>query len=44
VAVHRGLALALRLGRTIIELHGGDVALVDRPGAGSFCLHLPART
>ncbi|HEY3497468.1 MAG TPA: HAMP domain-containing sensor histidine kinase [Polyangiaceae bacterium] len=43
-APHRGLALALRLGRSIIELHGGDVALVDRPGAGSFSLHLPARS
>jgi signal transduction histidine kinase len=41
---HRGLALALRLGRTIIELHGGDVTLVDHPGAGSFRLHLPAET
>jgi signal transduction histidine kinase len=39
---HRGLALALRLGRSIIELHGGDVELVERPGSGAFFLHLPA--
>jgi signal transduction histidine kinase len=41
-APHRGLALALRLGRSIIELHGGDVELVERPGSGAFHLHLPA--
>jgi signal transduction histidine kinase len=41
-APHRGLALALRLGRSIIELHGGEVELVERPGSGAFHLHLPA--
>jgi signal transduction histidine kinase len=39
---HRGLALALRLGQSIVELHGGSVSLVDHTGAGSFTLHLPA--
>ena len=41
---HRGLALALRLGRSIIELHGGRVTLSARPGVGVFSLHLPAAT
>jgi signal transduction histidine kinase len=40
--VHRGLALALRLGRSIVELHQGAIALSKRPGGGAFVLHLPA--
>jgi signal transduction histidine kinase len=39
---HRGLALALRLGRSIIELHGGRVTLAERQGVGVFSLYLPA--
>jgi signal transduction histidine kinase len=39
---HRGLALALRLGRSIVELHQGSIALSERPGGGAFVLHLPA--
>lgn len=39
---HRGLALALRLGRSIVELHRGTIALSARPGGGAFVLHLPA--
>lgn len=39
---HRGLALALRLGRSIIELHGGRVTLSARQGVGVFSLYLPA--
>jgi signal transduction histidine kinase len=39
---HRGLALALRLGRSIVELHQGAIALSKRPGGGAFVLHLPA--
>jgi len=40
-AEHRGLALALRLGRSIVELHGGTVAPVRRAGVGAFALVLP---
>lgn len=39
---HRGLALALRLGRSIVELHQGAISLSKRPGGGAFVLHLPA--
>jgi signal transduction histidine kinase len=38
---HRGLSLALRLGRAIIELHGGTVELDRRAGTETFSLHLP---
>ncbi|HTQ05860.1 MAG TPA: HAMP domain-containing sensor histidine kinase [Polyangiaceae bacterium] len=41
-AEHRGLALALRLGRSIVELHGGTVAPVRRAGVGAFALVLPS--
>jgi signal transduction histidine kinase len=41
-AEHRGLALALRLGRSIIELHGGSVVPARRSGVGVFSLLLPA--
>jgi signal transduction histidine kinase len=41
-AEHRGLALALRLGRSIVELHGGMVIAFRRGGAGGFSLLLPA--
>ncbi len=38
---HRGLSLALRLGRAIVELHGGTVALDRRAGTETFSLRLP---
>jgi hypothetical protein len=38
---HRGLSLALRLGRAIVELHGGSVELDRRAGTETFSLHLP---
>jgi signal transduction histidine kinase len=38
---HRGLSLALRLGRAIVELHGGRVELDRRAGTETFSLHLP---
>ena len=41
-AEHRGLALALRLGRSIVELHGGSVVHAKRAGIGVFSLLLPA--
>jgi signal transduction histidine kinase len=41
-AEHRGLALALRLGRSIVELHGGSVEPARRAGIGVFSLLLPA--
>jgi signal transduction histidine kinase len=41
---HRGLALALRLGRSIVELHGGTVTPARRAGVGVFSLLLPAGT
>jgi signal transduction histidine kinase len=41
-AEHRGLALALRLGRSIVELHGGTVIPARRAGVGVFALLLPA--
>jgi signal transduction histidine kinase len=43
-AEHRGLALALRLGRSIVELHGGNVTPARRAGVGVFSLLLPAGT
>lgn len=41
-AEHRGLALGLRLGRSIVELHGGIVMASRRAGTGAFSLLLPA--
>lgn len=39
----RGLALALSLARSIVELHGGTVRVRDRRDRGAvFCLRLPA--
>jgi signal transduction histidine kinase len=38
---HRGLSLAIRLGRAIVELHGGSVELDRRAGVDTFSLHLP---
>lgn len=38
---HRGLTLALRLGRAIVELHGGSIELDRRAGTETFSLHLP---
>lgn len=42
---HRGLALALRLARSIVELHQGSVRVVDRGKKGAmFCVSLPTVT
>lgn len=39
---HRGLALGLRLARSVIELHGGAVRVIDRGKKGAmFCVTLP---
>lgn len=39
---HRGLALALQLASSVMELHGGSVHVVDRRHKGAmFCLTLP---
>lgn len=39
---HRGLALGLRLARSVIELHRGAVRVVDRGKKGAmFCVTLP---
>lgn len=39
---HRGLALGLRLARSVVELHGGEVRVVDRGKKGAmFCVKLP---
>lgn len=39
---HRGLALGLRLARSVVELHGGAVRVVDRGKKGAmFCVTLP---
>jgi len=40
---HRGLALGLRLARSVVELHGGSVAVSSLSGQGAvFSLHLPS--
>ncbi len=39
---HRGLALGLRLARSVVQLHGGSVRVVDRGKKGAmFCVQLP---
>jgi signal transduction histidine kinase len=38
---HRGLALALRLGSSIIDAHGGSIEVTQRGGIGRFSLFLP---
>lgn len=39
---HRGLALGLRLARSVVQLHGGAVRVVDRGKKGAmFCVTLP---
>jgi signal transduction histidine kinase len=39
---HRGLALGLRLARSVVELHRGTVRVVDRGKKGAmFCVSLP---
>jgi K+-sensing histidine kinase KdpD len=39
---HRGLALGLRLARSVVELHHGTVRVVDRGKKGAmFCISLP---
>ncbi len=40
-AVHRGFAMALRLGRSIVELHQGSLSLSKHEDGGSIVLHLP---
>jgi signal transduction histidine kinase len=40
---HRGLALGLRLARSVVELHGGSVAVTPLTGRGAvFSLFLPS--
>jgi signal transduction histidine kinase len=41
VTEHRGLSLALRLGRAIVELHGGSIRLDRSAGVEMFSLRLP---
>jgi signal transduction histidine kinase len=38
---HRGLALGLRLGRSIVELHEGSIEIGQRGRSGAFRLRLP---
>jgi signal transduction histidine kinase len=39
---HRGLALGLRLARSVVELHQGTVRVIDRGKKGAmFCVSLP---
>lgn len=39
---HRGLSLGLRLARSVVQLHGGSVRVVDRGKKGAmFCVKLP---
>lgn len=38
---HRGLALGLRLGRRVVELHGGTLEVGQQSGVGTFRLRLP---
>jgi signal transduction histidine kinase len=38
---HRGLALALRLARSVVELHGGSVEIGDRGGVPAVSVLLP---
>jgi signal transduction histidine kinase len=41
---HRGLALALRLGRSIVEAHGGSIEVTLRGGVGRFSIFLPTES
>ena len=42
---HRGLALGLRLARSVVELHGGEVRVVARGKKGAMiCVTLPTVT
>jgi len=41
---HRGLALGLRLGRSIVELHQGKVAALQRGLSGAFVVSLPLKS
>ena len=39
---HRGLSLALRLVRAVVQLHGGSVRVIDRGSKGAMiCMYLP---
>lgn len=41
---HRGTGLGLPISRRIMEAHGGDLVLVNRPGTGAlFIVYLPAK-
>jgi len=41
---HRGLALGLRLARSVVELHGGSVVVTPLSGRGAiFSLLMPTR-
>ena len=41
---HRGLALALRLGRSIVDVHGGSIEVTLRGGVGRFSIFLPTES
>ena len=40
---HRGLALGLRLGRSIVDLHAGSIEVGQRNRAGTFRIRLPVQ-
>ena len=40
---HRGLALGLRLGRSIVELHQGKIVTLQRGLSGAFVVSLPLK-
>jgi signal transduction histidine kinase len=40
---HRGLALGLRLGRSIVELHQGKIVALQRGLSGAFVVSLPLK-
>ncbi len=40
-----GIGLGLAIARTIVQAHGGEIVLSNRPGGGlSVCVHLPKNT
>ena len=40
-----GIGLGLAIARTVVQAHGGEIALSNRPGGGlSVCVHLPKDT
>ena len=40
---HRGLALGLRLGRSIVELHQGKIVALQRGLSGAFVVSMPLK-